>query len=211
MRNKTIVIIQALFWGLVCTSLHSQKSVPVNTVIVNYNASACNLTEQHIRHYINDTVYVDMFENVIGTFMVNDGKILMIKRNIPYIIADLDNDTSKNTWHYSYSNKDGYDTVKLPNENELYYKLRVEQQINIFKPYKTDTLNNGKVVYEYYVLGNCYPVSEKCIAAKIINGQCGIMYFERRIGVAGNSASNQRCKYLITPESYNRLLAYLHQ
>lgn len=205
-----IVLFQTLFFSILYTSLYGQKNARINDFVVDYYATTCNITQQHLRHYINDYVYVDSFENIVDTFMVKEGKIALVKRNIPYTIADIENDTITNAIHYCYTNEKGYDTVKLKDEPELYYKLRLDQSITIFKPFKADTLDRDRVIYAYYVLGNCYPISEKCIASKIKNGQYGIMYFEKSVGVVGNAAANERCIYLINQKSYHNLLTYLN-
>ncbi|HEX6224452.1 MAG TPA: hypothetical protein VFZ52_08580, partial [Chryseolinea sp.] len=70
-----------------------------------------------------------------------------------------------------------------------------------YVPAKVTTSGNRET-FSYYILGDCYPVTETCIKAKITNGQFGMVYFEKGIGYTGHGTSGICSYYKITDKSY---------
>jgi hypothetical protein len=124
-----------------------------------------------------------------------------------YKLIDAEEDFIKNNKqnrHYFYG-LTATDTLQKEGERNLYYDLRLTQSIVLFMPVK-QIIIDGRYVYMYYVILDCYPGTEQCIQSKIINGQYGVLYFEKGMGCTGYAAGDSKCNFLLTDKSYKILL-----
>ena len=193
----------------IVSSCKAQKSVAVIKQIdtIQYYSDECNRYLNYEREKLNDSVYVERHGDVSDTLMLKGSSLFLLHRDIKYKLIDAITDFNyKGKFNYYYYGLSSKDTLKNENESDTQFKLRLYQSIVIYVPIKT-TFVKDKKAYVYYILQDCYPITETCIKSKIANGQYGIIYFEKDIGYVGHSAADAKCNYIITNKSYSLLSA----
>jgi hypothetical protein len=176
-----------------------------NAESLKYYSEKCKQYLDYKREYLSDSVYIETHGDVSDTFMLTGSQLYNLHGSIRSNIIDVrDFDHKDGKYKYFYSNMSASDTLKKKGESAVQYKLRLYQHIVIYVPAKV-TITLGIETYSYYILGNCYPVTETCIKSKIVNGQYGLIYFEKGIGYTGFSSANTTCIYRITDDSYIKL------
>lgn len=195
--------------GLV-SSCKAQKVLTTTkqTENLQYYSDTCNRYVDYTREYLNDSVYIERHNDVTDTLMVKGSNLFRLYRGATYKLIDADEDfsSSKKEYRYYYFGLSPKDTLQKAGESNVQYSLRLMQSIIIFVPVKAVNIG-GRDMFMYYTLGDCYPASsEKCIKAKIINGQYAVVYFEKGIGCSGFAAGDSKCKFFLTDKSYKVLL-----
>lgn len=187
-------------------SCNAQKNLQkVNTTdTIRYYSEQCKQYLTYERQYMNDSVYIEKHGDVSDTLMLNGNSLYQLHRDIKYKIIDVADFKNNIKYRYFYYGLYAADTVRRNNESDTQYKLRLYQSIVIYVPISITTVKE-KEAFTYYILRECYPVTEVCIKSKIANGQYGTIYFEKEIGYTGHSAANEKCSYRITSESYHTL------
>jgi hypothetical protein len=167
---------------------------------LKYYSDSCNLSYKFSRQYLSDSVFIDACYNVVDTFLINEGKLFKLHYGSSYKLIDIDEDFGGNPkiYRHYYSNLAAVDTLPDDGGITISYKLKLSQHIVIYIPSRKINLN-GRELYEYFITGDCYPVTrELCIASCIANREYGIIYFEKGIGPVGMAAADGKCKYLLT-------------
>lgn len=187
------------------SSCKAQKKTTSSLSIVNlqYYSQTCDRYADYTRNYLNDTVYVERHSDVTDTLKLIEGNLYRLHRGAVYQMIDAENDFKSvgKSYRYYYYGLSPKDTLQKDGESIVEYRLRLQQSIVIYIPVKTVTIN-GREMFMYNIVGDCYPASsEKCVQSKIINGQYGILYFEKGIGLAG-FAAGLKCSYFLTDRSY---------
>jgi hypothetical protein len=174
---------------------------------IRYYSEQCHLYMDYERRYLSDSLYIESHGDVSDTFMLAKNGLNLLHKNIQHnlidVTADFNNNNKRN--HYYYYGLSATDTLKRQGESDVQYKLRLYQSIVVYMPVKIINENN-KETFCYYILRECYPITQACLNAKIANGQYGVVYFEKGIGYTGHSAGNEKCLYKITNESYTTLV-----
>ena len=138
------------------------------------------------------------------TLACSEGKLYKIVMGSSYKIIDVDEDfgTKNRKNRYYFAGIAPEDTIKQVSEPETQYHLRLQQAVIAYIPVGERRINN-RLVYTFYVIGECFPISnERCISARITNGQYSIIHFEKEIGMVGFSAGESKCDYILKDESY---------
>lgn len=195
--------------GLVL-SCKAQKNTTTNLITdsIQYFSYTCSRYSDYTRKYLNDTVYVEQHGDVADTLILKGGSLYILHRQAIYKIIDAEDDFSSNEkkYRYYYYGLSSTDTLPKKGESDVQYKLRLQQSIVIYVPVRVVRMS-GREMFMYYTFGDCYPAtSDKCVQSKIINGQYGVVYFEKGIGRTGYAAGGSKCKFIITDKSYKRLL-----
>jgi hypothetical protein len=195
--------------GLV-SSCKAQKSITTNpsTDSLQYYSDTCNRYTDYTRKYLSDSLYVEQHSDVTDTLMLKGSSLYRLHRGAIYKIIDTENDfsSSEKKYRYYYYGLSPNDTLQKEGESNVQYSLRLTQRIVIYIPIKAVTIN-GRKMFMYYTMGDCYPASsEKCVQSKIINGQYSIVYFEKGIGYTGYAAAGSNCNFILTDKSYKVLL-----
>jgi hypothetical protein len=201
--------IHLIILAAIATSCKAQQNMSLVNAVdsIEYYSKECEQSINYTREYLNDSVFIEKHGNVIDTLMFTGSSLFLLHRNMRYKIIDIVNDFDKTKKHYNYYYRDlsNTDTLKSANESEVQHELRLQQSIVTYLPVEMKPVKN-KQVYTYYILGNCYPIRENCIKAKIANGQYSIVYFEKDIGYTGRSTAGAKCSYQIVDKSYTALL-----
>jgi hypothetical protein len=177
------------------------------TESLQYYSDICNRYVDYTREYLNDSIYIERHNDVTDTLMVKGSSLFRLHKGAIYKLIDAEEDfsSSKKEYRYYYFGLSPNDTLQKAGESNVQHSLRLMQSIIIFVPVKTVNIG-GKDMFMYYTLGDCYPASEKCIKAKITNGQYAVIYFEKGIGCSGFAAGDSKCKFFLTDKSYQILL-----
>lgn len=174
---------------------------------LQYYSDSCKKYFDYSRVYLNDSLVIEQHNDVKDTLLLSNERMYKISNGISYKIIDVAEDFSdvKKNPNYYYFGTLANDTLQKKGETEIQYKLRLQQSIILLVPIKRMKVDNREI-FMYYTISDCYPSSrEKCIQAKIINGQYSIVYFEKRIGYVGFAAGQSGCTYMLTKQSYSKV------
>jgi hypothetical protein len=201
---KAINIIGVLLF-MVSSCMAQSSLSKINQIdTLQYFSEKCNIHRTDTRKYINDSMYIVESNDGGDTMLIKGGCLFLFHKGAKYKLIDVEEDfkTEAKVVHYYYRGIEPKDTLQQTGESDIFYSLRLSQWIVIFVP--VEHINEGgRNIYKYYVTGDCYPaVREKCIKAKIANGQYGVVFFEKGMGYTGHS----KCNFMLTDESYERLL-----
>jgi len=192
---------------LVCCRTLKEPSKVASKLELKYYSDSCGQYLEYSREYINDSSYIERIENRVDSLILKGGKLFTLHQGCVYKIIDTEEDFVRNRKmpRYYFYGVNPVDTILKPGESNLRHNIRLQESVIAVIPFK-EAFINGKSVFLYYLIGDCYPLSdEKCIASSIINGHYTILYFEDGIGYVGYQVGKSGCRFDITAESYKIL------
>ncbi len=204
MKQYFIILFGVIF------SCKAQKNITTNlpTDSLQYYSDTCNRYTDYTREYLNDSVYIERLGDAYDTFMLKGNRLFKLHKGAVYKIIDVEEDFnySEKKYRHYYHGLSPKDTMRRAGEPDVQYSLRLTQSIVIYIPVKVVNIKSREM-FMYYAMGDCYPASSpKCIQSKIINGQYGVVYFEKGIGWTGYTAGGTKCNFFLTDKSHKILL-----
>lgn len=206
-----LFIILMLFLISCGTLKEPSKSNP--KLELRYYSDSCDQYVEYDREYITDSSYVERMENRVDSLILKGGQLFTLRQGSVYKIIDTEEDFIRNrkVYRYYFYGVNAVDTILKPGESYLRRNIRLEASVFAVIPFK-EALINGKSVFLYYLIGDCYPLSdEKCIESSIINGHYTILHFENGIGYVGYQVGKQGCRFDITAKSHEILKSKINK